>query len=207
MLTSVDRTKAAVRCRKLRNMSGRCKMCGGRHTTKQHLESAIAARGPRTDEHCRKLSLACKGRRAWNKGLKGSVPGFSRNSKIEKERRKKISDSQRKVNHWWCRGKSNWRWKGTDYSKDNADFRRLRSIVIVRDKKTCQQCGRTCNEVRIVVHHIDHDGLHNWLDNLIVLCHPDNVRAEHEKYKVLWEKKFSRRNKKLSYNTISIKES
>jgi 5-methylcytosine-specific restriction endonuclease McrA len=185
---------------KLRKLPGRCKMCGSKkHSTEWHLKKVIGARGPRTVEHRRKLGLAQKGKPSWNKGLKGSVPGFSSNPKIEAERRRKISEGQKLADHWWCRGKNNHKWKGTDYSKEDAEFRRLRVIVRARDKETCQHCGRTSKQIRIVVHHIDHDHSHNWLDNLIALCHPDNVRAENKKNKAAWEKKFREYTKSIVY--------
>lgn len=98
-------------------------------------------------------------------------------------------------------GERNWRWKGGGVYRhsSNHTWRRLRSLVLARDKKTCQQCGKTNQEVRIVVHHIDHSPQHDWLDNLITLCHPDNVRAESKKYKEAWEKKFKQYTKTFVY--------
>jgi hypothetical protein len=185
---------------------GCCEMCGsGKHRTDEHAERAVAARLASNKWKTGLVAFNKRtktGRPSWNKGIKGSVPGFSSDQQIEARRRAGISAGQKKVDHWWCRGKNNWHWKGTDYSKDNADFRRLRPIALDRDKNTCQQCGKTSKEVRIVVHHIDHDPSHNWLDNYICLCHPDNVRAEYKKYKLAWEKKFRKYTLAISY-TIS----
>lgn len=185
---------------RLRKLPRRCRMCGGStHSTRQHLKKAIASRGPRTEEHSRKLGLAHKGKPSWNKGIKGSIPGRSSNPRIEAERRRKISEHHKGREQPWCTGRNHYRWKGTDYSKENADFRRLRPLVLERDKNICQQCGKTRKQVRLVVHHIDHDHQNSCLDNLIVLCHPDNVRAEALKYKEEWEKKFRKYTKKIIY--------
>ena len=80
-----------------------------------------------------------------------------------------------------------------------------RPFVKVRDGYRCQQCGRTLAEMKrtgtpyLVLHHINHNHEDFYLDNLITLCHPDNIRAEAKKYKDAWEKKFKRYTTSIVY--------
>ena len=56
-------------------------------------------RAPFTEEHKRKMSLAMKGRKAWNKGKKGV-------QKCSKATREKMSISHRDERHWAWKGDS-----------------------------------------------------------------------------------------------------
>lgn len=75
-------------------------------------------------------------------------------------------------------------------------FRYLRLIVLTRDKRTCIGCGE---KVHIVVHHIDHNHGHNWLDNLVTACRGCNRRAELPKWKAALEKKFKAYTVAITY--------
>ena len=67
--------------------------------------------------------------------------------------------------------------RSKDFTKD------LRSRVKTRDNYTCQLCDATQGELSsyLAVHHIDGDGHHNNLENLITLCCPCHAWAGHHK--------------------------
>lgn len=121
----------------------------------------------------------------------------------DEQRRKECGNAR----PWKCkprldmRGPRNPRWNGGTSKANDAGlvFRRLRSLVFARDNHCCVQCSATREEQRLVIHHIDHDRTHNYLDNFVVLCHPDNVRAECRLFRKAWEQKFSRYAKEANH--------
>lgn len=131
------------------------------------------------EERARKISLAQKGKPASRKKLLA----IRRAGKL---RRRNIRQKER------------------DYVAE-AGMRKFRSFVKARDGYRCQQCKRTLEEMKktftpyLVMHHINHNHEDFWLDNLITLCHPCNIRAEAKKYRVAWEKKFKKYTKAIVY--------
>lgn len=106
--------------------------------------------------------------------------------------------------HIWMVGKKNPRWKGgisKQGYQSTDNFKRLRSIVLLRDDYTCFQCGCT-DRKKLVAHHIDHEPSHTYLNNLITLCRGDNSRAEHKQFKKAWETKFKKYTKSISYTIV-----
>lgn len=85
------------------------------------------------------------------------------------------------------RGAGNSHYKtGTSY----ADwFRKMRPIILERDRHECVACGKT---EKLIVHHVDHVPSHNEAHNLITLC--ATCHAVHHKSKVSpfpWLKKLA----------------
>ena len=60
----------------------------------------------------------------------------------------------------------NWR-GGKSFIPYNWEFKRVKSLILMRDKHQCQRCGAKAN---LQVHHVDGNKLHNKLENLITLC-------------------------------------
>ena len=109
-------------------------------------------------------------------------------------------------NHSWCAGKynsmygadrsgsNNPNWKGgkfvgtkrKSYGSWNS-WRRLREVVLKRDKYICEYCGAKASDVHhIIPYRYSED---NSLDNLISLCKKHHISIERETSKCLQEGK------------------
>jgi len=104
----------------------------------------------------KKMSESHKGQTAWNKGIKGHVH----------------SGSFKKGHVAWnyIDGRSN----NASPARYGDDWEKIRMLVYLRDKFTCQECGITANESKRVLH-IHHKvpflvSFDNSLKNLITLC-------------------------------------
>jgi 5-methylcytosine-specific restriction endonuclease McrA len=149
-----------------------------------------------TEEHRRKLSLAHI----------GVIPKW----KNPEERARKISlaqkgkpASRKKLLAIRKAGRARRKLKRPhDYAADRL-FLKLRVLVLARDGNKCFQCSSKRDwkrdTTRIIVHHIDHEHSHTWMDNLITLCHGCNRRAENQKNKEVWERKFRRYTEAFVY--------
>jgi hypothetical protein len=114
-------------------------------------------------------SKKMKGRKAWNKNLKGY---------LTEESRKKISISSTLEN--------NPNWKG-GISKEPYclifDNKQFRNIIFERDHYTCQNCGITkmlsfkVFQHDLMIHHINYKKKDCDLRNLITICNSCNSKA------------------------------
>ena len=129
---------------------------------KATMREAIANRTPKERQlWIDRLSLACQGRPAWNKGL----------SRETDPRIAKYSGD----NHYMWMG-------GISFEPYGYEFNiRLRKAIRKRDNQTCQMCGSGGR----CVHHIDYDKQHNDPLNLITLCRSCHGRTN--TYRDSWD--------------------
>ena len=108
----------------------------------------------------------CKGKIAWNKGLKGVCGAGKKRRPHTKEEIKKISIS--------LMGNKNPNWKGGKWLEvyPQEFNNKLKEQIRKRDNHRCQECFRHQDELRkkLQVHHIDYNKKNNNLNNLISLC-------------------------------------
>jgi hypothetical protein len=71
----------------------------------------------------------------------------------------------------WLGGKS-FELYGKDYTKE------VRKLIFDRDGGVCKLCG---GNIKLVVHHIDYNKRNNNFDNLVTLCHVDNVKVNYNR--------------------------
>jgi len=64
-----------------------------------------------------------------------------------------------------------------EFNKYPEKFFKIRYWILKRDNHTCQKCNKYGNEI----HHIDYDKENNKEDNLLVLCHKCNIRANYNR--------------------------
>ncbi len=156
-------------------MSGRnTRGTGWKHSAQTKNKICISNTGKVASLFTRKkMSLARKGKPAWNKGLACSSETKERMSLASFKRWKNPAFRSKLTgkNHYlYIHGNSN-----APYGKDYTY--RLRKQVRTRDSNTCQFCRRGQKETRITVHHIDYNKNHNKKKNLITLCMRCNSRA------------------------------
>jgi len=111
-----------------------------------------------------KISLGCRGKKAWNKGIKQTIKAIKLNSESHL-------------------GSKNAAWRGgISIGKYSVDWTRtLRIAVRERDKYTCKICGEKQGDVTYHVHHIDYDKKNCNLDNLITLCGNCHRKTNHNR--------------------------
>lgn len=150
-----------------------------------------------SEEHKKKIGLACKGKPAWNKGLNGFFhhtkehkekisklrKGVWKNSKdaIEKIRTKAIGrghtlESRLKMSEQ-RKGEKHWHWEGGKTLenlkiRNGIEIKLWRQSVFSRDGWICQKCKKGSNNLN--AHHIlsfrDHKELRTSIENGITFC-------------------------------------
>ena len=113
------------------------------------------------------------------------VTGYkSPGSKIRKEKSTTFISTDWLPPEFFERGKRDKSFSGRDF---------LAEIVRIRDKKTCQICGRVWKkgERRLDVHHIDEEDENHYtyanykkFDRMITLCHKCHLNLEHIRNKM-----------------------
>lgn len=161
-----------------------------------------------SEEHKRKIGLAGKGKKPWNKGLKGVFKhteehknklsilrkGKWKNSEeaIEKirakavgrghtlEARMKMSQQRKGANHWhWEGGKTSENLR----IRNGIEIQLWRNSVFSRDAFTCQKCGKIGGQLN--AHHIlsfrDNKETRTSINNGITFCKLCHI-SFHKKY-------------------------
>lgn len=187
------RRKADATIAKLRKLPGHCRMCGTtKHKTKHHVSRLPMMQKGRKKSKAHRLSLSIAAKTRDPETRKHSVESKKKMSLIRLRIEKRLREERRR--------------KGLPHDKHSEEwyrerrvFWRLRPLVKARDDNKCVNCGATKDQQRIVVHHIDHNQMHNWLHNLVTLCHPCNIHAEADMFYYAWQKKFYRYTKSFPY--------
>jgi hypothetical protein len=131
-----------------------------------------------------KISLANKGKKAWNKGFtKENNERVLNNANSLKGRKSTCYWTGKKRLH--MSGEKHWFWKGgvTEQNhliRQSPEYKNWRRSVYIRDEYTCQECRH--KNVRIVAHHIkpfaEFIDLRFDVDNGITLCRNCHARLE-----------------------------
>lgn len=166
------RNKRCSSCENIRRFKGKTyeNIMGKEKAQKIRVLRSIALKGkPKTIEHRKNLSNACKGRLSAFKGHHHT-----------KESKKQLSLS---------RGGTGIPYENTEYGVgfDNN----LKEHVRFRDKYKCQICGcsRLENERQLDVHHIDYDKRNNSIRNFISLCRSCHMKTNTNRNH--WKKKLN----------------
>lgn len=126
-------------------------------------------RKPHSEETRRKMSMALKGRIAWNKGLKG----FNKGVLLGRKR----PDMTGEKSHWWIKDRTKLIKRNQRNDSAYYDWRRQ---VWVRDNEKCKIADKNCNG-KIEAHHIlgwrSHPELRYEINNGITLCHAHHPRG------------------------------
>lgn len=161
-----------------------------------------------SEEHKKRIGESCKGKIAWNKGLKGLFhhtkehklkmsrlrKGVWKNSKeaIEKIRVKAIGrghslESRMKMSAD-RKGKKHWHWEGGKTSenlriRNGIEIQLWRTSVFSRDAWICQKCKKGSSQLN--AHHIlpfrDYKELRTSIENGITFCKECHLKF-HKKY-------------------------
>lgn len=133
-----------------------------------------------------------KGQKAtnWNGFKKGHVT-WNKGIPWDEEVREKLSIAQKKrfeemTNHPMWKG-------GISFEPYTPEFNgKLKEKIRDRDKRTCQECGKTEEELgkRLTVHHIDYCKENCAEINLIALCGSCNARANQNR--AYWIERFKK---------------
>ena len=127
------------------HMTSKCLFCGKEFRHYKYLNR----------QYC---SMLCKNRSRPNRG--GIVVDkcqFCGKDFTHKRSVKRLYCSQH-CNDLDSRGKNHWNWKGgisrENHRRETKEYQNWRLNVYCRDHFTCQDCGKHCNRVNIVAHHI-----------------------------------------------------
>ena len=157
-----------------------------------------------TEKHKKNLSLAAKGRKPWNKGIKidrKKYPKMGHHKKHTPETkekmkknhkgtlgkkyslisRKRMSIAQKKVIKPCGEKAPNWQ-GGKSFEPYSVDWiETLRRSIRERDKYTCQLCGKQQGDRAFDIHHIDYDKMNSNPNNLITLCRCCHLKTNHNR--------------------------
>ena len=132
---------------------------------------------PRSESTRKKISIASKGKIAWNKGKKMGSPSIAIRKKYRKAQMKVIAEGRHNL------------WKGGISVKNRKirmgiEFRLWREAIFARDNWTCQKCNKRDGS-EIHPHHTlsfaKHSELRFVVDNGITFCKKCH-REFHRKY-------------------------
>ena len=120
------------------------------------------------DTHKENISNSCKGRNAWNKGLKG----YNKGHIVTSDTREKIRKNR--IGKGGCFGENNPNWNnGSSFEPYGLGFNsELKNYIRWMDNFACQQCGISQTDLgyNLCIHHIDFNKQNNQTNNLISLC-------------------------------------
>ncbi len=188
---------------------------GFKHTEEAKRKISLGKMGdknPMKRESVRKkVSESLKGKKPWNKGLKGVQKGWNNGKKWSKEQREKCSGKnsnrwnggkpkcsdcgitvkmQKAVRCLECYRKNNklenhFNWQGgKSFEPYGLEFNKeLKEKIRQRDNYTCQECGKDKSELKFTlsVHHIDYDKKNNCEQNLISLCRSCHTKTNYSR--------------------------
>ena len=157
---------------------------------------------------CYQKSNDCKikkGFTPWNKGKNGLMPqAWNKGKKLNKEERKKISESHKGIPNKskgkkrpQCSKEKHWNWiedrtKVKQYwtERNNPEYKQWRKQVLERDNYQCVVCGeKYTKEHKLIVHHIlpwrNHIEIRYDINNGITLCQSCHPRKRGEEERLI----------------------